>query len=318
MAVYTELPADLAASLARAHGLGELRGVTGVLAGSVNSNFFLDTDAGRVFARIYEEQDVEGVAYEWALLDHLHAAGLPVPRRVPGPEPGEIRVGGKPTAVFEILAGEEVCQRMVDRHRARALGALLGELHAGAAGFAWRREGRFTRADVRRRLAGVAERARPELTEAVRVLEAVLEEVDDAWDEGLPSGVIHGDLFRDNVRWEDRAVVGVLDWESASDGLRVYDLAVAVLAWCYGDAFDWTLARALVAGYEGERPLEDAERAFLRTALLAGAARFTVTRITDYHLREGAAQVKKDWRRFYGRLSEVRARSADEVAARLT
>lgn len=317
MAVYTELSIEDAARVARAHGLGEAREVHGVLAGSVNSNFLLDTDRGRFFARIYEEQDTDGVAYEWALLAHLGAAGLPVPRRVEGPGPGSLRIAGKPTAVFEVIHGEEVCQRLVDAERAAAVGSLLARAHRATATFEERREGRFTRADVRRRLEEVAALGRPELGEAVGTLRATLDEVDAAWDRTLPSGVIHGDLFRDNVRWEGQRIVGALDWESASDGLFVYDLAVAILAWCYGDAPQWPLAAAMVGGYASVRPLEPDEGAFLRTALMAAAARFTTTRITDYHLREGSTQVKKDWRRFYDRLGAVRALDAAALADRL-
>ena len=134
-------------------------------------------------------------------------------------------------------------------------------------------EGRFTLGDVRRRLeAEIAPLERPELREAVTLLRATLDEVDAAWDPGLPGGVIHGDLFRDNLRWEGDAVVGVLDWESASDGLWVYDLAVTQLAWCYGDALSEPLLRAMERGYASVRPLEPAERRFLRIARLAAAA----------------------------------------------
>ncbi|HBQ14869.1 MAG TPA: homoserine kinase [Myxococcales bacterium] len=314
VAVYTPLPLRDADRLTRAHGLGQARAVEGVLAGSVNSNFFVEAER-RVFARIYEEQERDGVAYEWALLSHLEAAGVPVPRRVRGPSdpaPGELRVAGKPTALFEVLGGEEVCQRMVTEARAEAVGRLLARCHAAARDFPERREGRFTLGDVRRRLeAEIAPLERPELREAVTLLRATLDEVDAAWDPGLPGGVIHGDLFRDNLRWEGDAVVGVLDWESASDGLWVYDLAVTQLAWCYGDALSEPLLRAMERGYASVRPLEPAERRFLRIARLAAAARFTVTRITDYHLREGSEQVKKDWRRFRDRLVASAALHAD-------
>lgn len=307
MAVYTDLSLEDADRLTRAHGLGPARAVEGVLAGSVNSNFFVEADR-RVFARIYEEQGEDGVDYEWALLAHLEAAGLPVPRRIRGARPGELRVAGKPTALFEVLGGEEVCQARVTEARAEAVGRLLARCHAAAEGFPRRREGRFTRADVRRRLeADIAPLDRPELREAVTTLRETLDEVDRAWDPSLPGGVIHGDLFRDNLRWEGDAVVGVLDWESASDGLFVYDLAVTELAWCYGDRLEPGLLEAMGRGYASVRPLEPRERAFVRTARLAAAARFTVTRVTDYHLREGSQQVKKDWRRFYGRLLACQA-----------
>jgi len=91
--------------------------VVPVAAGTVNSNYFLDTERGRVFVRLYEQQEVDGVAYEWALLDHLSARGVPVPPRVTGPVPGALRVGGKPVAVFAAVQGEDLCQKQVTVER---------------------------------------------------------------------------------------------------------------------------------------------------------------------------------------------------------
>lgn len=304
MAIHTPLPFEDADRIVRAHGLGAAREVHGILAGSVNSNFFVAADARRVFVRIYEEQGVEGVEYEWALLDHLAAVGLPVPLRVPGPSPGELCVDGKPTAVFETMGGEEVCQAMVDPSRARAVGTIIARAHAAAEGFALRRGGRFEREDVRRRLEEVVALDRPELREATGVLLDALDAL-GALDGALPRGVIHGDLFRDNVRWDGDRVVGILDWESASDGELVYDLAVAILAWCYGDGLDLRLVAALREGYESLRPLEPREVAQLGAALRGAAVRFAVTRITDYHLRNAEQVRMKDWRRFYDRLHAV-------------
>jgi len=306
VAIYTELPIEDASRITRAHGLGPATEVEGVVAGSVNSNFVLTTGSGRAFARIYEEQDTDGVRYEHALLAHLVAAGVPVPRVIEGPAPGEPRVAGKPTALFELVGGDEVCQKMVTLDRMDAVGRFLASTHAAVESFPIRRGGRFTRADVRRRLEGVAALDRPELREAVEVLRETLDEVDAEWDPSVRSGVIHGDLFRDNVRWTDGDITCVLDWESAADGACVYDLAVTALAWCYGDELERPLIDALLAGYESVRPLTDAEQAALPLAMQAAAARFTVTRITDFHLREDAVQVKKDWRRFYARLLAVR------------
>lgn len=317
MAIYTELSLEDATRLSIAHGLPAPRAVVGVAAGSVNSNFFLESEAGRVFARVYEEQDTDGVAFEWALLSHLAARGLPVPKRIDGPEPGAVRVFGKPTALFEVLPGHQVCQAMVDAGHAEAVGAVLARAHHATEDFGRRRAGRFTRADLRVRLDDVASRRRPELEEPVERLRRTLDDVDAAWDPALPSGTIHGDLFRDNVHWVDKTICGVLDWESASDGPLVYDLAVAVLAWCYGDDFDWALARAMVRGYAGVRALTPGEAAAVRPALMAAAARFTTTRITDFHLREGAAQVSKDWRRFMARLDAVQSLEPAELRARL-
>ncbi|MFW6066745.1 MAG: homoserine kinase [Myxococcota bacterium] len=320
MAVFTELTSADARRLAQAHHLGELRGVVPIPAGSVNSNFFLETAGGRYFARIYEEQEADGVAYEWALLDHLRAAGLPVPERIPGPAPGELRVAAKPTAVFALVHGRESCQRAVTPARAAAVGCLLARCHLACRDFGWRRAGRFGLRDVRARLEGIGDACPAPVRPARTRLLEVLDEVEQAWPLlQVPRGVIHGDLFRDNVRWDGDAITALIDWESASDGLLVFDLMVCVLAWCYGAAFDWSLARALVEGYGAERPLSHEETRSLRTVGMAAAARFATTRITDFELREGAIgeRTHKDYRRFMARLEVLASMAPDELAERL-
>lgn len=320
MAVFTPLSLEDAQRLADAHHLGQAHHVEPIPAGSVNSNFFLDTDHGRFFARIYEEQEHEGVAYEWALLDHLAARDLPVPRRVPGPAPGQVRVAGKPTGLFEQVTGRESCQSAVTPERAAAVGAGLARCHVATADFGWRREGRFGPADIRRRLDGVlASTHRPDLLSAAARLQEALDETHAVWPSELPTGVIHGDLFRDNVRWDGDRIVALIDWESASDGPYAFDLMVCVLAWCYGDDFDWGLARSLVHGYTATRPLTDGERGALRAAGMRAAARFAATRITDFELRSGAVgeRTYKDFRRFMARLATLRSMDTEALAERL-
>lgn len=304
--------------MAAAHGLPVPSAVVPIAAGSVNSNFFLHAGDHRWFLRIYEEQGPEGVAYEWALLDHLGSRGLPVPRRVPGPGPGEICVAGKPIALFEVVGGAMSCQAAVTPTRAAAVGRILARCHLTTADFGTRREGRFTLADVRRRLSEAARAGRSELRGPIARITAALDEVEGSWAPDLPLGVVHGDLFRDNVHWEGDEIVAVIDWESASDGALVYDLAVTVLAWCFGDGMDWHLARALVGGYAEVRPLAPAERPALRLAALAAASRFATTRITDFHLREGLGErVHKDYRRFLSRLDTIAGLDAEELAGRV-
>src|SRR5690606_27378997 len=135
MAVFTPLTLDEASRITRAHGLGPTEHIIPIPAGSVNSNFFVEGPFGRRFLRIYEEQECDGVAYEWALLEHLDAAGLPIPRRVRGTEPGAQRVAGKPTALFELVFGEEICQRMVTPARTAAVGAFLARTHRAQESF---------------------------------------------------------------------------------------------------------------------------------------------------------------------------------------
>jgi homoserine kinase type II len=127
-----------------------------------------------------------------------------------------------------------------------------------------------------------------------------------ARDPELPSGVVHGDLFRDNVLWQGDSIAALLDFESAFHGPFVYDLMVTVAAWCYGDTFDLGLVTALVEGYTSARPLTSAERRAVPVEGALACLRFATSRITDFELRtrEGERPAR-DFRRFLARLSAI-------------
>jgi homoserine kinase type II len=288
-----------------------------VVAGTVNSNYFLDTDQGRVFVRLYEQQEVDGVAYEWLLLSHLGARGVPVPPRVEGPAAGQLRVSGRPVAVFRQVVGEDLCQRRVEVDHTRAVGAVLARAALATQDFEPLREGRFQLADVARLLDAAAAASRAELREPVVRLRALHAELAGALGgelRELPRGVIHGDLFRDNVLWQGEHIVALLDWESASHGILVYDLAVTLLAWCCGDRLDWRLGRTMVDGYRSVRPLLALEWTGLWWTMRLACLRFATTRISDVFLKGTYPSGYKDFRRFLQRLDTIEALSPDELA----
>jgi homoserine kinase type II len=303
--------------LAEAHGLGNCLSVQPIPAGTVNSNYFLDTDSGRVFVRIYEQQDTDGVAYEWQLLDHLIERGVPVPPRVHGPGPGEVRVGGKPVALFRAVSGEDLCQARVTPERCKAVGTALARASRAGQDFPVIREGRFKLSDVSRLLAQASAAARPEIASELAQLKALNAELDANIPKGLGRGVVHGDLFRDNVLWQGQELVALLDWESASDGIVIYDLAVTLLAWCCGDTFDFTLARAMVDGYRSERDIPANEWVGLWWMMRLGCLRFATTRITDVYLRGTYPEGYKSFRRFLLRLACVEAHTPEQLAGLL-
>ncbi|MGO9832722.1 MAG: homoserine kinase [Polyangiaceae bacterium] len=320
MAVLTAITADDARALLDQYGVVDFQTVEGIPAGSVNSNFALQAGGRPLFLRIYEEQDRAGAEGEAAMLERLARAGVPTPaplRRVDGALVSTL--GGKPAALFPWRDGTIRCQAGVTPDDARRVGEALALVHV--AGAAERRDqGRFRLADLALRLnrieasgEGLFAPITPSLREALRGMDA-------ARDPGLPRGLIHGDLFRDNVLWKaDGQVAALLDFESACDGTYAYDLMVTVLAWCVGDDFDGGLARAMTSGYEGVRPLTEQERRGLWAEAAFGALRFTVTRITDYALRAEVRgpRVVKDWRRFMMRFEKLRALGADGFRERI-
>ena len=297
--------------------LGSLLRITPIAEGSVNSNYFIDTEKGRFFLRIYEEQGKDGVRYERALLGHLGRA-IPVPRPIVHDGDEILEVLGKPVGVFEVVLGDPICQAGVTDDHAGEVGRMLGTIHAAGTTFASRRSSRFGVDDVRDRLKSIAAPSRA-IEDARHEIGRAIDDAVRALPCGATGGVIHGDLFRDNVRWDGTSIVAVIDWESASDGLYAYDLMVTMLAWCFGSEMDWDLSRKMVAGYHAVRPLAPVDVAALWPAALLAAARFTTTRITDYALREAKGpRVMKDYRRFLERLRVIRGLSPADFTGRLT
>jgi len=320
MAAFTPLTAAEARSLARDHDLGTVTNVVSIAAGSVNSNFAIETERDakplRWFLRIYEEQGLDGARYDADLLAHLAGKGVPTPRPVPRKDGAVVStVKDKPAAIFPFVPGVHTCQRAVDVARCQSLGVALAQGHVAGKTFPERRAGRFTLDDLQKRFPKIAHASDPALAAMARTLEGLFAHWKMQRIDGLPEGVIHGDLFRDNVLFaaaegaRHAEIVALLDFESASDGRLAYDLAVTILAWCFGDDLDLQLARAIIAGYERVRPLEKDERSGMRAELALAALRFTTTRITDYAMpRPGVGdRVIKDWRRFWSRFSAVEA-----------
>jgi homoserine kinase type II len=317
VAVLTAIDDDDACALAAAYGLGELRAWEGIAGGSVNSNFALDTtSAGRVFLRLYEEQDRAGAERETAMLERLARAGVPTPpplRRLDGGLVSVVR--GKAAAVFPWREGGIRCQAGVTPEDARRVGDALARVHVAGAGEP-AEEGRFRLEDLRVRLDRITASGDARFAPLVPGLRASLERVQAARDPRLPGGLMHGDLFRDNVLWDAQGdISALLDFESACAGTYAYDLMVTVLSWCFGDDLDARLASAMREGYERVRPLGEAERKGLWAEGSFAALRFTVTRITDYAMRTGAAgpRVIKDWRRFQQRFERLEALGVDGV-----
>jgi homoserine kinase type II len=306
VALLTALPLADARLLGRSYGV-ELTTLEPLALGSVNSNFRAVAADGRaLFARLYEEQGPEGARAEVALLAALAAAGSRVPEALP--LTGDLPLhAGKPFVVFPWVAGEILCLPRVDAQACARVGAALAGVHLASARVQQLGPGRFGPADMLERLARVErEAAGTALVADVRRVQALSAEYVPARTAGLPSGIVHGDLFRDNVLWKDGEIQALLDFESAFHGPFVYDLMVTLAAWCFRDEFDLALVRALVDGYRAVRPLTAEERAAAVVEGALGCLRFATSRITDFEQRAPpGTRPARDFRRFLARLAAI-------------
>jgi homoserine kinase type II len=320
VALLTTLPLADAARLARAFGL-EITEIFPLKAGSVNSNFALTgADGKRYFARLYEEQGREGALAELRLVAALDAAGVPVVRclaRADGEGVGEFE--GKSFAIFPWLDGEILCQGRVTPPACRTLGAALARVHLTTPAVARPSEGRFRIEDLRLRLSRVEAEGHAEYAADVALIRERLARYEaERRKLHAPSGVIHSDLFRDNVLWTNQGeLLALLDFESACYGAFAYDLMVTIAAWCYGAAFDTELVEALLGGYHAVRPIMGDEVDALKVEGAIGCLRFATTRITDFSLRAEPGQPPlRDYRRFLSRLASIEAGDLDATIAR--
>jgi homoserine kinase type II len=305
MALLTPVSLDDARRLGALYGL-DVSAARPILAGSVNTNVALSlAGGGRAFLRVYEEQTVEGAGDEARLLAHLAAQGVATPEPLPlVASPGAFVAlhAGKPAAAFPWIEGDALCQARVTPEAAAQVGAALARVHLAGASFPGAKPSRFGPPELAARIASLrGAPLPPELSAVVEGLAARLARhasrspAPEGW------GLVHGDLFRDNVLWSGGRIAALLDFESASVESYPFDLMVTLLAWCFGDTLDPTLCRALAQGYDEARPLPEAERARLHEEGTFAALRFAVTRITDFELRPKGTGIFKDYRRFLAR-----------------
>jgi homoserine kinase type II len=315
MAQFRTLAADEVREILAAFDVGAYVAHAPVAAGTINTNVRVETAGATWFLRINEGKTRDDVEREAAIVAHAAARGVPTPA------PLRTRAGqafadwrGERASVFPWVPGHTLARAAVTPAHAALVGRALGALHLASEGFTDRRAGRYEPDEIRRRAHDIAALGRAELAGPVAVLGLALDELARERAPELPTGLIHGDLFIDNVLFGDVLFGGgpprlaaLLDFEQASWGRLAYDLAVTTLAFGYGrHDFRADVTRALLDAYAAVRPPAAAERAAFGGELRFAACRFAVTRITDVHLkRDAGAPGGKDFNRYLARLGSV-------------
>lgn len=316
MGVFTVLGAPELARFADAFGLGHVEQFHAIAAGTINSNFEVVTERGRWFLRVNEGKAEHDVAWEARLVTALAAAGVVTPAPL-------VALDGRPYApldakwvsVFPWRAGRHLLD--VTRDTANAFGAALAELHLAALALPteWRRVSIYDLDHLAARFDQITATNDPALAHAIAVLREELAVARGSHGPMMPRhGIIHGDLFRDNVLWDGGRISAILDFEQASGGSLVYDLAVCINDWCWDGAPRIDLAAALIEGYRRVRPLTHADRAALPIAIRTAAMRFTITRITDVYLAK-VDNPDKDFRAFLARCEAWRGPALGQLTS---
>jgi homoserine kinase type II len=309
VALYAALADDDFAAVCAEMGLGDFVSATGIPQGSINTNYLLYTSAGRYFLRHTTVRSEADLRFEAALLLHLAESRFPAPHlhRSRSGEPFLSLAGGH-VSVFGYLPGEELTRDRLTPDHCERLGAELAKLHRTGNSFIGDRANPYGPPLVRRWLTELASHPDEELRGIARECEDHLDEAERGG--GLtPRGVIHADLFMDNVKWLGDRVSAFFDFEMACRDELVLDIAITLNAWCFEGAYQPALCGALLRGYQDVRKLSQGERGRLYQQALFGAVRYTASRIRDFHLSPLPPErlFRKDFRTY---LARVRALGA--------
>lgn len=295
MAVYTEVPQDEARALMDKLQLGELRELRGIQGGIENTNYFATTERGEYVLTLFERLSFEQLPFYLYLMKHLAQRGIPVPDPAADPS-GDIlhTVCGKPAAVVDKLRGKS--ELAPTAGHCAAVGDMLARMHLAGRDF-----GRS-----QPNLRGLAwwNDTVPVVLPHVDQAQAALLRSELAFQNhvaagsayaALPRGPIHADLFRDNVMFEDGQLTGFFDFYFAGVDSWLFDVAVCLNDWCVdleSGAHDASRAAAFLKAYGTRRPFAAAERQLLPAMLRAGALRFWISRLWDFHLPREASMLK--------------------------
>ncbi|MDG2003663.1 MAG: homoserine kinase [Novosphingobium sp.] len=302
MAVYTQLGAEIMASIIDNFDVGELISAKGIAEGVSNSNWLVETrnpgfDASRFILTMYENRvETDDLPFFLGLLDHLAERGCPVPRTIHDRENRPYRFhDGKALALIEFLPGVSVSKP--SPAQAHAVGHALAQIHLAAADFTSKRKNSMGLDASRELLNACGEEGLASIDPRLPdIVGHCLPELAAGWPTDLPVSVIHADLFPDNVLMLGDQVSGLIDFYFACNDITAYDVAVTHAAWCFsedGSQFNSAISEALLAGYEEVRRLEPGERAALPILARGASMRFLATRAYDWMNTPGDALVTR-------------------------
>ena len=297
MAVYTIVDDSALDRFLVAFDVGEVLSFAGIAEGVENSNYLLRTTKAHFILTLYEKRvDTKDLPFFIELMTHLSATGINCPLPVAARD-GQIlhEVAGRPCALFSFLDG--TFSHFPNQAKCHALGASLAELHIKAQGVSHHRANALGPASWTPLLHSIGSDANIVAEGMHQTITTRLEHILSDWPSDLPHGIIHADLFPNNVLFVGDKLTGLIDFYFACEDILAYDIGICLNSWCFeaDGRFNITKSRALIQGYESVRRLSVAEKQALPVLAAGSAMRFFLTRLYDWiHTPKDALVSPKD------------------------
>ena len=311
MSVFTTVTSEQLRCWLHDYPVGELRDLQGIAAGITNTNYFVTTDSGRYVLTLFEKNAAEDLPYFLDLMTHLAERGIPCPRPMRNRVAASLAMlNGKPASLVSCLPGRDIEQPTLVQ--CAEVGRAMAQMHVAGLSFPGRMEnprGSAWREATATSVLGVLD------AEERRMLQDEMAYQTKLDTGGLPHGVIHADLFRDNVLFEGERLGGIIDFYYACNDILLYDVAIAVNDWCEsGQGIEAARLQAMLQAYHDVRPLSEAERMAWPGLLRRAALRFWLSRLYDLHNPQaGELTHAKDPQQFR-RIMQLRVTHAQALA----
>jgi len=297
MAVYTNVSADEIASFIAEYDVGDVVSFKGIAEGVENSNFLLSTTKGNYILTLYEKRvNPKDLPFFLGLMNHLAQKGINCATPIADRNGNNLKeLCGRPTALISFLDGLSVSRPNVQN--CAHLGKALAQMHLAVSDFTITRKNDLSIEGWEKLAASCEMRADECFVGLGDIIHSEMAILKENWPSNLPTGIIHADLFPDNVFFLNGKLSGLIDYYFACSDMLAYDIAICINSWCFNSDHSLNIAKAsaLIKGYNEERQLSPAELNALPLLCRGAALRFMLTRLYDWLNRvEGALVKTKD------------------------
>lgn len=284
MAVYTNVADKDIEGLLAHYDIGSLQKLTAIAEGVENSNYLLETDQAKFILTLYEKRvDQSALPFYLGLMEHLADKGVPCPTPIHADD-GEVlhELCGRPAAIVSFMEGRST--RKIRNEHCQELGAHMARMHLAGDGFKLTHTNHFSLDSWHE----LFQKSKDRCHEVNPVLEKdIIEELEwitEHWPKTLPTGVIHADLFPDNVFFKEHKLSGIIDFYFSCNDFLLYDVAIVLNAWCFESSYEFNITKAkqLLRSYQQVRPISDEELEALPVLASGAAMRFLLTRLHDW------------------------------------